>query len=54
MNYLEDWFHKKINREIQRFRGMITVGQEVDQVTGPRSLYAKVVLSAEPADESGE
>lgn len=32
------------------FRGIITVGYEFKQAHGPRSVYAKVVLSASPAD----
>jgi hypothetical protein len=51
MNYLEQWFQKKISGEVQPFRGMVTIGQEVNHVVGPRSRYAKVVLSASPAKE---
>lgn len=33
------------------FRGVITAGYEFNQYHGPRYVYAKVVLSASPADE---
>ena len=42
---------KKLIENLTLFRGMITVGYEFNQAHGPRSVYAKVVLSASPADE---
>ena len=51
MKYIEEWYQNKIHQEVHRFRGMITIGQEINHITGPRSQYAKVILSAEPADE---
>lgn len=51
MQYIEEWYQNKIGQAIRRFRGVITVGQEINHIIGPRSQYAKVILSAEPAEE---
>lgn len=51
MKYFDEWYQNKIKQEVRCFQSRITIGQEINHITGPRSQYAKVVLSAEPADE---
>jgi hypothetical protein len=48
---LEQWWRGKLETAGEPFRGFITIGYEYDKVTGPRHQYAKVVLSASPAEE---
>jgi hypothetical protein len=44
------WLDRKLVRGPAQLRGVFTVSYEYNRVVGPRSIYAKVVLCAGPAE----
>jgi len=51
LSQIENWFRRKLNREVVPLAGMVTVGYEYNRVVGPRSIYAKVSILVMPSEE---
>ena len=49
-DFVRDWFKRKLADGVSKLRAFITVTHEINRITGPRSIYAKVTLSIFPHD----
>jgi translation elongation factor EF-G len=45
------WLDRKLSAGVARLPGICTVSHEFNRFLGPRSRFARVALSVEPADE---
>ena len=51
LSQIERWFRRKLEREVVRLTGMVTIGYEYNRVVGPRSIYARVSILVTPSDD---
>jgi hypothetical protein len=51
MSLVQQWFKRKTSNGTARLQGLSTVTQEYTEVRGPRSIYGKVVIGIQPADD---